>query len=98
VGKSIYEGEYIVTVKKQLTRKERGLGKYDAPLKFQHEKGYKDFRQGRVVNPFPDDTMQCREWERGFNKAYFEQLERVKEYEQTKGRSGTVSQGEVQYV
>jgi hypothetical protein len=24
----------------QLTRKQRGLGKYDAPLKFQHEKGY----------------------------------------------------------
>ena len=83
---------------KQLTRKQRGLGKYDAPLKFQHEKGYKDFRQGRVVNPFPSDTMQYREWERGFNKAYYEQLKRVKEYEQTKGRSGAVSKGEVQHV
>ena len=30
-------------MKKQMTRKERGLGKYDEPLKFQHEKGYKDF-------------------------------------------------------
>jgi hypothetical protein len=71
---------------KQLTRKQRGLGKYDAPLKFQYEKGYKDFRQGRVVNPFLDDTMQHREWERGFNKAYFEQLERVRRYEQATGR------------
>ena len=85
-------------MKKQLTRKERGLGKYDAPLKFQYEKGYKDFRQGRVVNPFPDDTMQYREWERGFSKAYYEQLKRVKGNEQATGRSRTVSKGEVQHV
>jgi hypothetical protein len=98
VGKNIYEGEYTVTVKKQMTRKERGLGKYDAPLKFQYEKGYSDFKGGRVTNPFPDDTMQYREWERGFNKAYYEQLKRIKEHEQTTGRSGTVSKGEVQYV
>jgi len=83
---------------KQLTRKQRGLGKYDAPLKFQYEKGYKDFRQGRVVNPFPSDTMQYREWERGFNKAYYEQLKRVKGNEQATGRSRTVSKGEVQHV
>jgi len=83
---------------KQLTRKQRGLGKYDAPLKFQYEKGYKDFRQGRVVNPFPSDTMQHREWERGFNKAYYEQLKRVKGNEQATGRSRTVSKGEVQHV
>lgn len=81
-----------------MTRKERGLGKYDAPLKFQYEKGYSDFKGGRVTNPFPDDTMQYREWERGFNKAYYEQLKRIKEHEQTTGRSGTVSKGEVQYV
>jgi hypothetical protein len=72
-------------MKKQLTRKERGLGKYDAPLKFQHEKGYKDFRQGRVVNPFPSDTMQYK-------------LKRVKEYEQLKKGSRAVSKGEVQHV
>ena len=82
----------------QLTRKQRGLGKYDAPLKFQHEKGYKDFRRGVVVNPFPSDTMQYREWERGFNQAYYEQLKRVKEYEQATGRSRAVSKGEVQHV
>ena len=34
------------------TRKERGLGKYDAPLKFQFEQGYGDFKRGRVGNPF----------------------------------------------
>lgn len=73
-------------MQQQQTRKQRGLGKYDAPLKFQQEKGYKDFRQGRVVNPFPSDTMQYREWERGFNKAYFDQLKRVRGHEQATGR------------
>jgi|TARA_B100000424_G_C22701242_1_gene382424 hypothetical protein len=63
------------------TRKERGLGKYDAPLKFQFEQGYGDFKRGRVGNPFHKDTMQHREWNRGFNKAYFEQLKKVKQHE-----------------
>ena len=63
------------------TRKERGLGKYDAPLKFQSEQGYTDFKRGRVGNPFHKDTMQYREWNRGFNKAYFEQLKKVKQHE-----------------
>lgn len=66
---------------KRLTRKERGLGKYDAPLRMQYEKGYSDFKKGRLLNPFHEDTMQFREWNRGFNVAYFEQLKKVKEYE-----------------
>ena len=82
---------------KQLTRKQRGLGKYDAPLKFQYEKGYTDFKHGRVFNPFHKDTMQHREWLRGFNKAYFEQLKRVKGNE-LKARSRSISEGEVRHV
>ena len=66
---------------KRLTRKERGLGKYDAPLRMQYEKGYSDFKKGKLMNPFHEDTMQFREWNRGFNVAYFEQLKKVKEYE-----------------
>ena len=82
---------------KQLTRTQRGLGKYDAPLKFQYEKGYTDFKHGRVFNPFHKDTMQHREWLRGFNKAYFEQLKRVKGNE-LKARSRSISEGEVRHV
>ena len=82
---------------KHLTRKQRGLGKYDAPLKFQYEKGYTDFKHGRVFNPFHKDTMQHREWLRGFNKAYFEQLKRVKGNE-LKARSRSISEGEVRHV
>ena len=82
---------------KFLSRKQRGLGKYDAPLKYQYEKGYHDFKHGRVFNPFHKDTMQHREWLRGFNKAYFEQLKRVKGNE-LKARSRAVSGGEVRHV
>jgi len=83
---------------KKLTREQRGLGKYDAPLRMQYEKGYKDFQRGRVTNPFHQDTMQHREWQRGFNQAYAEQLSRVQENEQARARSKTVSRGEVQNV
>ena len=81
---------------KFLSRKQRGLGKYDAPLKYQYEKGYHDFKHGRVFNPFHKDTMQHREWLRGFNKAYFEQLKKVKQYEY-KARSRAVSEGQVRH-
>lgn len=83
---------------KKTSRKDRGLGKYDAPLRFQYDQGYSAFKRGKIINPFHKDTMQCREWERGFNKAYFEQLKRVLKYEQTKAGSRAVSTGEVQHV
>ena len=83
---------------KRTSRKERGLGKYDAPLRFQHDQGYSAFKRGKLNNPFHKDTMQCREWQRGFNKGYFEQLKRVPKYEQTKTGSRAVSKGEVQHV
>lgn len=76
---------------------QKGLGKYDAPLKMQFDKGSIDFKAGRVINPFSKDTMQYREWERGFNKSYFAALKRQNEYE-SKARSGTISEGEVQHV
>jgi len=69
------------TTTKRLTRLERGLGKYDAPLRMQYDKGYADFNKGRVGNPFAEDTMQYREWERGFNTAYYDQLKRVQQYD-----------------
>ena len=78
-----------------LTRKERGLGKYDAPLKVQFLRGYEDFTRGRVNNPFHMDTMQFREWNRGFNKAFSENLKRVTKHEQTRNRSQELAKGEV---
>jgi len=78
-----------------LTRKERGLGKYDAPLKVQFQRGYEDFTRGRVNNPFHMDTMQFREWNRGFNKAFSENLKRVTKHEQTRDRGKKLVEGEV---
>lgn len=85
-------------MEKRLSRKERGLGKYDAPLRMQFEKGYRDFRRGRITNPFHPDTMQHREWQRGFNAAFAEQLSRVQENEQSRTRGQKVFRGEVQNV
>ena len=67
-----------------------GLNKYDAPLRIQYEWGYEAFKRGgRFVNKGNDivfvehrpnmdlHTMQAREWQRGWNDAYYEQLEKV---------------------
>ena len=79
------------------SRASRGLGKYDAPLKVQFNTGYDGFKYNRPVNPFHKDTMQFREWNRGFNRAYFDNLKRIKDNE-FKKRSRAIPQGEVQHV
>jgi len=40
-----------------------------------------DFKRGKVVNPYNSNTMQSREWERGFNLSFLQRLERVKKDE-----------------
>jgi hypothetical protein len=70
-----------------------GLKKYDAPLKIQYQWGYQAFNKGGVFKkigkqsvfvenrPYMDEhTMQYREWQRGWNAAYFENLEKLNEY------------------
>lgn len=82
---------------KVLTREQRGLGKYDAPLKVQQTMGYSSFKKGEHVNPYPKDTMQYREWNRGYDRAYYDNLNWVREYE-TRARGRKVFKGEVQHV
>ena len=65
----------VIKKKKNLSRQERGLGKYDAPLKLQYNQGITGFRFNKK-NPFPAKTMQHREWQRGYNFAYFKQVEK----------------------
>ena len=75
-----------------------GLSKYDAPLRIQYQWGDDAFKRGgRLVKrgkrilfeenrPNIDpNTMQYREWQRGWNDAYFEQLEKG-QYNGVKGR------------
>lgn len=57
------------------------LSKYDAPLKIQFNRGMSDFKRGKLNNPYHFNSMQAREWERGFNKSYFQRLERAKQNE-----------------
>ena len=66
-----------------------GLSKYDAPLRIQFEWGYAAFqkfirkkRNKRNVHHQMDsgmdrNTMQHREWQRGWDTAYFEHLEKL---------------------
>ena len=76
-----------------------GLGKYDAPLRIQYQWGYEAFKRGGRLGKrgkqtlceenrpnIDPNTMQYREWERGWNDADYEQLEKG-QYNGTKGRS-----------
>ena len=47
----------------------------DAPLRIQVEKGHRAFHRGKLTNPYKLNTSFHQEWQRGFNKAYFENLE-----------------------
>jgi len=45
-------------------------------------KGYTAFKKGTLVCPFEENTTRAREWEFGFNCAYFDNLKEVKKREQ----------------
>jgi len=49
----------------------------DVPLRIQVEKGQRAFHKGKLINPYKPNTSFYKEWERGFNKAYFENLEKL---------------------
>lgn len=70
-------------------RKRRHYDKYSIPpLHIQFDSGYAAFKtkdqwlkktkKGKTIivtaNPYPHYTMQAREWQRGYDTAYFENL------------------------
>ena len=79
------------------------LNKYDAPLRIQFERGANAFKGKQyiqnlgkkgtkiisTVSPYNQNTMQHREWQRGYNFAYYKNLEKLKR-EETRGRSKEV--------
>jgi hypothetical protein len=64
-----------------------GLSKYDAPLRIQYEWGQEAFSKGKLHCPIDANTMQAREWQRGWNDAYYVNLAKVQASEQTRARS-----------
>ena len=75
-----------------MKRKKRNpsLSKYDAPLRIQFERGVNAFKGNQYIRN--SNTMQHREWQRGYNSAYFKQLEKVKRNE-SRRRSQEVHAG-----
>lgn len=51
------------------------------PLSIQFGQGQVAFAKGWLNNQYNPDTMQGKEWQRGFNKAYFENLNKIKKGE-----------------
>lgn len=50
--------------------------------------GRKAFRKGEVGNPYPPDTDQYRDWQFGWDRAYFANLDkRLKIEQKTRERS-----------
>lgn len=47
------------------------------PLHIQFDKGMYAFKRGWLGNPYDPDTAQGKEWQRGFNAAYFENLKKL---------------------
>jgi hypothetical protein len=41
-----------------------------------HE-GKKAFYKGRLDNPYPEDSNDYRDWQNGFNSAYFENKKKL---------------------
>jgi len=56
-----------------------------------HDEGYKDFKQGQISNPYKAGSKRHRDWQIGFDKAYFNNLQRVKENEARRGSAAVSS-------
>ncbi len=46
-----------------------------------YRRGFKAFKEGELDNPFNVGTQRWKDWELGFNKAYFLNLEQVRRKE-----------------
>jgi hypothetical protein len=45
------------------------------------DEGAKAFKRGNVVNPYNVDTARHKDWQFGWDRAYFDNLKKVKEAE-----------------
>jgi hypothetical protein len=54
-------------------------------MKPYHE-GRQAFRKGRIGNPYKENTKDYRDWEFGWNKGYYQNLERVRKIERARNK------------
>ena len=74
--RSVVQGEYVVFNKNSLTNKRKG-GK----RKHLNEKSFFEGREGFRVNsynPYRPKSLEHKEWERGYNRQYFINLNKIK--------------------
>ena len=48
------------------------------PLSVQFKEGYHAFSRGWLSNRYDETSVKGKEWQRGFDKAYFDNLSRLK--------------------
>lgn len=47
------------------------------PLQIAFDMGYRAFQRGVFEAPYKDGTVLLKEWNRGFNRAYFDNQDRL---------------------
>jgi hypothetical protein len=47
------------------------------PLSLQFQQGAYAFTRGWIANDYRGDTIKAKEWQRGWNAAYFNQMDKV---------------------
>lgn len=47
------------------------------PLSMQYKEGYYAFVKGWLKNIYNNESMKGKEWQRGFDRAYFDNLYRI---------------------
>lgn len=53
------------------------------------DEGQRAFKKGQLTNPYNPDTSRHRDWQWGFDRAYFDNLEKVKDAEERKAQKAT---------
>ena len=53
------------------------------------DEGRLAFKKGKISNPYNPDTSRYRDWQFGFDRAYFENLETVKDGENRKAQKAS---------
>lgn len=54
-----------------------------------YDEGAKAFKRGNLVNPYNKDTARYKDWQFGFDQAYFKTLKQVKEAESARETRAT---------